>query len=237
MTHHAPEEMLLEYVAGTSTDAAGLATACHVALCDACRRARRGAGGGGRRLPRRGRRRAAGTGRARGGPRAHRCAATAARRSRRGPGPLRRSSPSSSFRARCCTASPRRPPSRTGSSWCPACARSICRRAAPRRDLRLIAFKPGVTIPFHDHGGPEQIVVFTGALEEEGKRFERGDIFDPRLGRAPRATRRPGRALHRAGRQRGQAAAAHAARPPAARAVAPLTSRPAEIRPRFRGVS
>ena len=42
--------------------------------------------------------------------------------------------------------------------------------------IRLIAFKPGVTIPFHDHGGPEQIVVFTGALEEEGKRFERGDI-------------------------------------------------------------
>ena len=36
MTHHAPEEMLLEYVAGTSTDAAALSTACHVALCGAC---------------------------------------------------------------------------------------------------------------------------------------------------------------------------------------------------------
>ena len=48
--------------------------------------------------------------------------------------------------------------------------------AAPGVTIRLIAFKPGVTIPFHDHGGPEQIVVFTGALEEEGKRFERGDI-------------------------------------------------------------
>jgi predicted ChrR family anti-sigma factor len=36
MTHHVPEEMLLEYVAGASTDGAALAIACHVALCDAC---------------------------------------------------------------------------------------------------------------------------------------------------------------------------------------------------------
>ncbi|MFL5305957.1 MAG: ChrR family anti-sigma-E factor [Polyangia bacterium] len=42
--------------------------------------------------------------------------------------------------------------------------------------VRLIAFKGGITIPLHDHGGPEHIVVFSGALEEEGARFGRGDI-------------------------------------------------------------
>jgi putative transcriptional regulator len=48
--------------------------------------------------------------------------------------------------------------------------------AGPGVTVRLVAFKPGVTIPIHDHGGPERVVVFSGALEEEGKRFERGDI-------------------------------------------------------------
>jgi len=46
----------------------------------------------------------------------------------------------------------------------------------PGATVRLIAFKSGVTIPLHDHGGPEHIVVFSGALEEKGKRFARGDI-------------------------------------------------------------
>ncbi|HVV17599.1 MAG TPA: cupin domain-containing protein [Polyangia bacterium] len=47
---------------------------------------------------------------------------------------------------------------------------------APDDAVRVIAFKGGVTIPLHDHGGPEHIVVFSGALEEEGARFARGDI-------------------------------------------------------------
>jgi putative transcriptional regulator len=42
--------------------------------------------------------------------------------------------------------------------------------------VRLIAFKGGITIPLHDHGGPEHIVVFSGALEETHARFGRGDI-------------------------------------------------------------
>ena len=50
--------------------------------------------------------------------------------------------------------------------------------AVPGGALRLVRFKGGVTIPFHDHGGPEYIVVFTGALEEksDGQRFGRGDV-------------------------------------------------------------
>jgi putative transcriptional regulator len=54
----------------------------------------------------------------------------------------------------------------------PAGARS----AAPGAHVRLVAFKPGVGIPPHDHGGDEHIVVFTGAIEEGDLRFGRGDI-------------------------------------------------------------
>jgi putative transcriptional regulator len=42
--------------------------------------------------------------------------------------------------------------------------------------VRLVAFKPGVTIPPHDHGGTEHVLVFTGAIEETGRRFGRGDL-------------------------------------------------------------
>ncbi|HTB56661.1 MAG TPA: hypothetical protein VLC06_02255, partial [Polyangia bacterium] len=50
--------------------------------------------------------------------------------------------------------------------------------AVPGGAVRLVRFKGGVTIPLHDHGGPEYIVVFTGALEEksDGLRFGRGDV-------------------------------------------------------------
>ena len=52
------------------------------------------------------------------------------------------------------------------------------RLAVPGGAVRLVRFKGGVTIPFHDHGGPEYIVVFTGALEEksDGLRFGRGNV-------------------------------------------------------------
>ena len=48
--------------------------------------------------------------------------------------------------------------------------------AAPGAVARLVAFKGGVKIPHHDHGGPEYIIVFAGALEEKDGRFDRGDI-------------------------------------------------------------
>ena len=102
---------------------------------------------------------------------------------------------------------------------------------APDATVRVIAFKGGVTIPLHDHGGPEHIVVFTGALEEKGRRFARGDISIRVSGERheQRAARR--RALHRAGRQRRQAAAADVARPPAARAVAAQLAADPDRRP------
>jgi putative transcriptional regulator len=40
---------------------------------------------------------------------------------------------------------------------------------------RLVAFRPGVQIPTHDHGGPEHTVVFQGGLNDARVHLERGD--------------------------------------------------------------
>ena len=174
MTHHAPEEMLLEYVAGTSTDAAALATACHVALCGACaaRVAELEAVGGGfldaggveplapgaleavlARID------------APPQPRAEAAAVPAA------PAFLTEFQLPRPLLRRLAEA-----PAVSDWKFVVPGMRAVDLPAAPGVTMRLISFKPGVTIPFHDHGGPEQMVIFTGALEEEGKRFERGDI-------------------------------------------------------------
>ena len=175
MTHHAPEEMLLEYVAGTSTDAAALATACHVALCDACaaRVAELEAVGGGF-LDAGG-----------GEPLAPGALDAVLARIDAPPQPRAEAGAVPGAPAFLAEFGLPRPLLRrlaeapAVSDWkfvVPGMRAVDLPTSAPGVTIRLIAFKPGVTIPFHDHGGPEQIVVFTGALEEEGKRFERGDI-------------------------------------------------------------
>ena len=40
---------------------------------------------------------------------------------------------------------------------------------------RLVAFRPGIPIPEHDHAGPEHTVVLQGGLVEPGVDLERGD--------------------------------------------------------------
>jgi putative transcriptional regulator len=40
---------------------------------------------------------------------------------------------------------------------------------------RLVRFRPGLTIPIHDHGGPEHTVVFSGGLVDAGGHLGRGD--------------------------------------------------------------
>ena len=40
---------------------------------------------------------------------------------------------------------------------------------------RLVRFRPGLTIPAHDHGGPEHTVVFSGGLLDAGGHLGRGD--------------------------------------------------------------
>lgn len=41
---------------------------------------------------------------------------------------------------------------------------------------RLLKLSPGLEIPLHDHKGPEYTVIFTGALQEGGALFARGDL-------------------------------------------------------------
>jgi anti-sigma factor ChrR (cupin superfamily) len=42
----------------------------------------------------------------------------------------------------------------------------------------LVELAPLLTVPPHDHGGPEYGVLFTGGLrEEDGREWHRGDVF------------------------------------------------------------
>jgi putative transcriptional regulator len=41
---------------------------------------------------------------------------------------------------------------------------------------RVIRFRPGFVIPFHDHAGPEYTVIFSGRLQDTGEIAGRGDV-------------------------------------------------------------
>lgn len=173
--HHVPDEALLAYSAGNATDAAGLAVACHAALCARCaERVRQLEAIGG-------------------------AALETAPPAQLGAGALasvlgRLDSPPE---ARAQAAAVPEPPELLRAYGLPAPLRAVLGRTpaaarwrfvvpgvraidlpvgAPGDAVRLVAFKGGVTIPLHDHGGPEHIVVFSGELEEEQARFGRGDI-------------------------------------------------------------
>ncbi len=171
--HHVPEHGLVEYVTGACTEGAALAVACHLSLCPTCAAevaALEGVAGtlleagAGLEL-------AAGTlesvlARLGGTPqRAGHEEAPAAPEFLAGcglPAPLLRVLPSND-------------------RWrtvVPGMRVVDLPFVVPDGAIRLVRFKGGVTIPFHDHGGPEYIVVFTGALEEknDGRRFARGDV-------------------------------------------------------------
>jgi len=174
--HHVPEEGLLEYVAGAATDPASLAIACHVSLCAACaaQAAALEAVGGSILETSPGESLADGA-----------LQATLARLDAAPepaavardvvveapgflsafglPSPLLRSLPAQVADWRFVVPGVRAIDLPVVSSGATA---------------RLISFGGGVTIPLHDHGGTEYVVVFAGALDEkaEGKRFGRGDI-------------------------------------------------------------
>ena len=42
--------------------------------------------------------------------------------------------------------------------------------------IRLVRLRPGLTIPLHDHGGPELTMVFSGGLVEPERTLHRGDF-------------------------------------------------------------
>ncbi len=173
--HHVPDEELLAHAAGTATDGASLAIACHAALCPRCadRVVQLEAVGGAvlesaatAELPPDAL--ASVLARLDGAPQPREQAAAVPDapellRPYGLPRPLR--------------AVVARAPSPVRWRFVIPGVRAVDLDVGAAGDtVRLIAFKGGVTIPLHDHGGPEHIVVFTGALEEAGARFQRGDI-------------------------------------------------------------
>ena len=226
--HHVPDEALLAHAAGTATDAASLAIACHAGLCDRCsaRVAELEAVGGA----------------------LLETAGTAALPPDALASVLARSTVLRTGAS--AAASPEVPellpyglprPLRAAIGRVPGPVRwrlvipgvrAIDLPVGSGEDVvRLIAFKGGITIPLHDHGGAEHIVVFSGALEEEGARSG-GRHLHPRVGRTAPAAGRAWPALHRAGRQRRQAATVDPARAHSAGPVAKV-----EIQIGFRRVA
>jgi putative transcriptional regulator len=173
-THHVPEHGLVEYVAGAATDGAALAFACPVSLCASCAAevaALEGLGGTlleaspGQELA----------------PGALESVLARLETTPQLAAAAAEAVAPPSFLADCQLPGPllRALPSVQG--WrtvVPGMRVVDLPGALPGGAVRLVRFKGGVTIPFHDHGGPEYIVVFTGALEEksDGQRFGRGDV-------------------------------------------------------------
>jgi putative transcriptional regulator len=173
-THHVPEHGLVEYVAGAATDGAALAFACHVSLCGACAAevaALESLGGAileespGQEL----------------GSGALESVLARLETTPQLAAAAAETVAPPSFLSGCDLPAPllRALPSVQG--WrtvVPGMRVVDLPLAVPGGAVRLVRFKGGVTIPFHDHGGPEYIVVFTGALEEksDGQRFGRGDV-------------------------------------------------------------
>jgi putative transcriptional regulator len=173
--HHAPDEALLEYVTGTATQPAALAIACHLSLCATCagRASAMEAIGGTlieheppvelapnaldqvmARLDQSG---GAAT------PSNEPIFPDASLAPLGLPRPLLRALAAANVK--------------TGWRFVVPGVRAIDLPVAGEgTTVRLVSFKAGVTIPLHDHGGPEHIVVFKGALEEKDGRFARGDI-------------------------------------------------------------
>ena len=180
--HHPPDEALIEYAGGAAAEPSALVYACHASLCAECTRRLAeledvgGAlleGAAGEALP------ADALERALAGLDAPRATNAADAPSPppppdflapyRLPGPLSRA-----LAALPRPAKWRRVAPGVRTIDLPMAARAPAGEAGTR--VRLVAFKPGVTIPPHDHGGTEHIVVFTGAIEEAGRRLGRGDL-------------------------------------------------------------
>jgi putative transcriptional regulator len=173
--HHPLEEALVEYAGGTTPGSGALAFACHVSLCDVCaRRLAELEAVGGALMD---------------SAPAQALAADALERAMAGldaagvaeeaPPPL------PAFLApyrlprpleRVVAALPGRVRWRFGAPGVRTIDLSSAARAGDESRVRLVSFKPGVVIPPHDHKGTEHIVIFTGAIEEEGRRLGRGDI-------------------------------------------------------------
>ena len=192
--HHVPEELLLEYVTGAASEPAALAVACHLTLCAACAERERGLEAlGGAWLEQEAGAAALAPGELEAmmgrldEPLPDRYQPVAAPVAPPLLAPLGLPRPLLDYLTRGAAAPAWRflvPGVRVIDLpiGAPAEVRSGPATGlpgtptAPEAVARLVAFKGGVKIPPHDHGGPEYIIVFAGALEEKDGRFDRGDI-------------------------------------------------------------
>lgn len=172
-THHVPEHGLIEYVTGACTEGAALAFACHISLCPACAAEVAALEG------------VAGSVLEAGAGLALAAGALEAALSRLDATPQEvagQEAPAApAFLSGCALPAPLLRLLPSNERWrtvVPGMRVVDLPFVVPDGAIRLVRFKGGVTIPFHDHGGPEYIVVFTGALEEkgDGRRFGRGDV-------------------------------------------------------------
>ncbi len=168
-THHMPEELLVEYVAGNTAEAVSLAVACHLTLCGACQQRARQIED------------IAGSMMATSDATAlHPDALTQTLARLDAPaGADLGSDPVATVSA---LGLPRPLLGYLGPAadipWkrlVPG-VRGVDLVRSPGPTAFLARFAPGVEIPHHDHEGPEYTVIFTGGLEDGPERFHRGDV-------------------------------------------------------------
>ncbi len=185
-SHHLPEALLVEYVAGTTAEPVSLAIACHTTLCGGCqirvRELDRVAGAV-----------LASTEPAAMAPdalqqmlarldgdRADHGGAASASAAAPEAAPMSREPPTGQ------ASDPRlpRPLLRylgEPSAWrwkrvVPGIYQMKIASASREATARLVKLRPGAEIPLHSHAGAEYTVIFTGALEDGGMRYGRGDV-------------------------------------------------------------
>jgi len=173
-SHHVPEEQLLAYVAGTGTEAAALALACHLSLCARCAALARDleALGGAALDPSRAQPLARGS--------LDRVLARLDEVEREVPSPPAVRGEELLARWGIPSAVARYLPSGADATrWrrlVPGITRIDLRVGPTSTVARLVTLTPGIEIPLHDHEGTEYTVIFAGALHDDQGRFARGDI-------------------------------------------------------------
>ena len=169
--HHMPDDLLLQYVAGSAAAPAALVAACHTTMCAAC------------------------TARVRelevvGGALLAELPGEALR-----PGALEATL--ARLNSVAAPEKPLTPPVQPAD--CPPLPRPLLRLIEEAGGLRwgfiapgvrgmtfksgstttvtrLLRLRPGMTIPLHDHGDLEYTMIFSGALEDAGEQYKRGDV-------------------------------------------------------------
>jgi putative transcriptional regulator len=168
---HFGEELLFEHGAGTVSRGAGLAVACHLALCPACAELaseleRAGAALASPAAPRPELRERIVAG-------VDRAAPAAAPGPRHPPPELLAGLPAlPQALVRAIAAVPG-----AGWRWFLPGVSGITLADQDQFAARLFRLRPGVVIPRHDHHGPEQTVVFAGGLDDHGGHLGRGDAL------------------------------------------------------------